>query len=418
MRWLYLLLLHLLTPVVLLRLLWRSRQIRGYRERIGERFGIVPRPAQGVAAWVHAVSVGESLAALPLIRRLVERHGQGRVWVTTTTPTGSERIVAALGAQVVHTYAPYDLPGAVSRFLDRARPAQVVIMETELWPTLFRHLRRRGIPLTIANARLSPNSFKGYGRVAGFTRDVLRDTTWVAAQSEADAQRFAALGAPNVEAIGNLKFDIDPPAAQVESGRALRHRLGATRPVWIAASTHDTEEAAALAAHRHVCERHPGALLILVPRHPQRFDDVARLIARHELRTARRSSLATNPDAAGVEVQVLLGDSLGEMWMYLAAGDVAFVGGSLADIGGHNVLEPAALGLPVLFGPHMHNFLAARELLLGAGAAIELPDADALAPRVGELLAHPAQRTQMGRTGSAAVLANRGALDRLLARLA
>ncbi|THD00561.1 3-deoxy-D-manno-octulosonic acid transferase [Panacagrimonas perspica] len=414
MRWLYLLLLYLLTPVVLLRLVWRSRQIRVYRERIGERFGFVPRPAQGVAVWVHAVSVGESLAALPLIRQLVERHGQGRVWVTTTTPTGSERVVAALGAQVIHTYAPYDLPGAVSRFLDRARPAQVVIMETELWPTLFRHLRRRGIPLTIANARLSPRSFKGYGRVAGFTREVLRDTTRVAAQSDADAQRFTSLGAPHVEAIGNLKFDIDPVASQAEAGHALRARLGAARPAWVAASTHDTEEETALDAHRRLCERHPDALLILVPRHPQRFDDVARLIARQGFRGVRRSEISADPTRAGADVQVLLGDSLGEMWMYLAAADVAFVGGSLADVGGHNVLEPAALGLPVLFGPHMHNFLAARELLLGAGAAIEVADAGALASRVAELLPDAAQRARMGQAGSAAVLANRGALAKLL----
>jgi len=414
MRRLYLLLLYLLTPIVLLRLLWRSRQIRGYRERIGERFGFVPRPPQGVAVWVHAVSVGESLAALPLIRQLVERHGQGRVWVTTTTPTGSERIVAALGTQVIHTYAPYDLPGAVSRFLDRARPAQVVIMETELWPTLFRHLRRRDIRLTIANARLSPRSFKGYGRVAGFTRDVLRDTTLVAAQSAADAQRFASLGAPNVESIGNLKFDIDPVASQVDAGRALRTSLGDARPAWIAASTHDSEEAAALDAHRRLCDQHPDALLILVPRHPQRFDDVARLIARQGFRSARRSELASDPARASADVQVLLGDSLGEMWMYLAAGDLAFVGGSLVGVGGHNVLEPAALGLPVLFGPHMHNFLAARELLLGAGAAIELADAGALASRVAELLSDPAQCTRMGQAGSAAVLANRGALAKLL----
>lgn len=414
MRWLYLLLLHLLTPFVLLRLLWRSRQIRGYRERIGERFGFVEPAPDGVAVWVHAVSVGESLAALPVIRRLVERHGANRVWVTTTTPTGSERVRAALAGQVQHSYAPYDLPGAVARFLDRARPRQVVIMETELWPTLFRHLRRRGVPLTIANARLSPRSFAGYSRVAGFAREVLGDTTRVAAQSAIDAQRFEALGAPVVEVIGNLKFDVDPPQAQVQAGRALRARLGPTRPVWIAASTHEREEAAALDVQRRLVERLPDALLILVPRHPQRFDEVARLVARSGQALLRRSALDEGPLAP---VSVLLGDSLGEMWMYLAAGDLAFVGGSLVEVGGHNVLEPAALGLPVLFGPHMHNFLAARDLLLGADAALEVADAEALAGQVRALLSDPARRGHMGQAGSAAVLANRGALERLLLAL-
>lgn len=409
MRLLYTTLLYLLTPIVLLRLLWRSRELRGYRERIGERFGLVSATPAGVAVWVHAVSVGESLAALPLIRRLVERHGRGRVWVTTTTPTGSERILAALGGQVIHTYAPYDLPGTVGRFLDRARPAQVVIMETELWPTLFRELRRRGIPLTIANARLSPRSFAGYSRVADFSREVLGDITRVAAQSALDAERFTALGAPRVQVLGNLKFDIDPPTAQLDAGRALRARLGDTRPVWIAASTHEGEETAALMAHADVLKQLPDALLLLVPRHPQRFDEVARLIGKSALRFERRSALS-DPAAC----VVLLGDSLGEMWMYLAASDLAFVGGSLVPVGGHNVLEPAALALPVLFGPHMHNFLAARELLLDAGAADELSRAEQLAPAVTTLLTDASARARMGESGSAAVLANRGALERLL----
>lgn len=413
MRLIYTVLLYLLTPLALLRLLWRSRLLRGYRERIGERFGWVQRPADGVAVWVHAVSVGEALAALPLIHALIQRHGGGSVWVTSTTPTGSERIRAALAGQVLHSYAPYDLPGAVARFIGRARPAQVVIMETELWPNLFRALKGRGIPITIANARLSPRSFRGYSRVAGFARSVLRDVALVAAQSALDAQRFEALGAPRVENLGNLKFDVDPPQAQIEAGRALRVALHSDGPCWIAASTHATEEQAALDAHRALLVRHPDALLILVPRHPQRFDEVARLVERSGLRWRRRS------DASGSDVapQVLLGDSLGEMWMYLAAGDLAFVGGSLVPVGGHNILEPAALGLPVLFGPHMHNFLPARDLLLGADAAMEIAQADALGESVMRLLEDPPRRHVMGAAGSAAVLANRGALARLLARL-
>lgn len=418
MRLLYTLLLYLLTPLLVARLLWRSRQIRGYRQGMGERFGLVPRPAEGVAVWVHGVSVGESLAALPMIRRLVEIHGARRVWVTTTTPTGSDRIRAALGDRVIHTYLPYDLPGSVRRFLDRARPQQVVIMETELWPHLFRQLRQRGIPLTIANARLSPRSFAGYSRVAGFTRSVLGDVNLVAAQSELDAQRFAQLGAPRVENLGNLKFDIEPPQAQVVSGQSMRRWLGQDRPVWIAASTHEGEEAAALDAHRELRRQWPAALLILVPRDPRRFDDVASMIERAGFEFRRRKDWSETAPGPPPSAAVLLGDSLGEMWMYLAAADIAFVGGSLVPVGGHNVLEPATLGLPVLFGPHMHNFLAPRELLLEAGAAQELRRPAELANAVADAFGDPTRRQTMGLAGQRAVMGNRGALERLLQHLA
>lgn len=413
MRLLYTVLLYLLTPAVLLRLLWRSRELPDYRRRIGERFGLVPRPAENVAVWIHAVSVGESLAAMPLIRALIERHGPGRVLVTTTTPTGSARVREALGEQVLHVYAPYDLPGAVARCVDRFRPQRVVIMETELWPNLFRALRRRGVPLLIANARLSPRSFKGYGRVRGFAAATLADCSHIAAQSEADAERFRALGAPaqRVSAIGNLKFDQSAPEAQLEAGRALRERLGVTRPVWIAASTHEGEEEIVLAAHRELRRTLADALLILVPRHPQRFDAVARMVERSGLSCRRRSALEADDVPLA---SVLLGDSMGEMFMYFAAADVAFVGGSLVAVGGHNVLEPALLGKPVLFGPHMHNFVAARELLLGADAAVEVSERS-LADSLAVLLADAQRRERMGEAGYAAVAANRGARERLLA---
>jgi 3-deoxy-D-manno-octulosonic-acid transferase len=376
----------------------------------------VPAGAAGVAVWVHAVSVGESLAALPLIRALVEQHGERRVWVTTTTPTGSERIRATLGNKVLHSYAPYDLPLAVLRFLDRVHPARVVIMETELWPTLFRALRTRRIPLMIANARLSPRSHAGYGRVAGFAREVLSDVSLVAAQSDLDAERFRTLGAPRVEVTGNLKFDVDPPQAQLDAGAALRQALGAARPVWCAASTHEGEETTALAAHAELRRTRPDALLILVPRHPQRFDEVARRIRQSGDPFTLRSTLSLDFPLIS-PAPVLLGDSLGEMWMYLAASDLAFVGGSLVPVGGHNVLEPAALGLPTVFGPHMHNFLAARELLLGCDAAREVQDDAALGTAVADLLRDADARRRMGEAGRAAVLANRGTLARLLLHL-
>lgn len=423
MRLLYTLLLYLFTPLVLLRLLWKSRQLPEYRTRVAERFGFVAAADGGVAVWVHAVSVGEALAAQPLIEQLLVRHGDGRVWVTTTTPTGSARVRAAFGVRVRHSYAPYDLPGAVRRFLLRTQPRQLVVMETELWPNLFRACRRRGIPLLIANARLSPRSLAGYARVARFTAGTLADCTAIAAQSEDDAARFRALGAPAARVVmtGNLKFDLALPAAAVGSGRALRQRFGGQRPVWIAASTHADEEDAALEAHIAVLEVQPDALLILVPRHPQRFDEIWQRIESAGLRAERRSRLAALDQSGHPQVldavQVFLGDSMGEMFLYLAAADVAFIGGSLAAVGGHNILEPAALGLPVLFGPHMHNFAAARELLLERGAAIEVEDVPSLAAEVGVLLGDAERRAAMGEAGAAAVAGNRGALARLLGLL-
>lgn len=411
MRWLYTVLLYLLVPFVLLRLLWRGLALRDYWHRWHERFGFVTPPPQDVAVWVHAVSVGESLAALPLIRALIARHGERRVLVTTMTPTGSARVREALGEKVLHTYVPYDLPDAVARYLARMRPRQVVVMETELWPNLFRALAARGIPLTIANARLSPRSFRGYTRFRRSIAGVLADCAHIAAQSAADAQRFRELGAApsSVSVMGNIKFDMALPEELIARGRALR----SGRPTWIAASTHEGEEDAALAAHREILKALPEAQLILVPRHPQRFDGVARLVEKSGLTLQRRSVLGD----AQADAAVLLGDSMGEMFFYYALADVAFVGGSLAPVGGHNVLEPAALGLPVLFGPQMHNFVAARDLLLGTGAAEQIPDAAALASAVQALLRDTARAQVMGRAGQAAVAANRGALDRLLALL-
>ncbi len=411
MRWLYTFLLYLLAPLVLLRLLWRGLELRDYWFRWNERFGFVNRPEQDVAVWVHAVSVGESLAALPLIRALIARHGERRVLVTTMTPTGSARVREALGDQVLHTYVPYDLPDAVARYITRMRPQQVVVMETELWPNLFRALAKRKIPLTIANARLSPRSFRGYMRFRSSISGVLADCTRIAAQSEADAQRFHALGAAErkVSVMGNIKFDMALPDEQIANGHALRD--GA--PTWIAASTHEGEEDAALTVHREVIKTFPNARLILVPRHPQRFDAVEKLIQKTTLSMQRRSAL----NGAAPSASVLLGDSMGEMFIYFSMADVAFVGGSLVPVGGHNVLEPAALGLPVLFGPQMHNFVAARDLLLETNAAEQVATNIKLTYAVLELLRDPARAQAMGQAGQKAVAANRGALNKLLVLL-
>lgn len=416
MRALYTGLLYLIVPLALLRLCWRGLQMRDYWERWGERFGFVPTAKQPVAAWVHAVSVGEALAAMPLIRALVERHGSGRVLVTTTTPTGSARVRAALGDQVLHYYAPYDLPGAVARLLDRLQPQRVVIMETELWPNLFAALKQRGIPLHIVNGRLSPRSFAGYGRVHGFARSVLSACSGILAQSPEDAERFRALGADpqRVHAVGNIKFDQALPPDQIRAGEALRQQIGPA-PLWLAASTHDGEDSLLLEAHRQLLNSHPQARLILVPRHPQRFDAAAQLVERAQLPLQRRSRW-TDHSTLG-DGAVLLGDSMGEMFLYLAAADVVFVGGSLVPVGGHNVLEPAALGRPVLHGPHMHNFEAARDLLATAEAAVGIDGAQSLAASLHRLLADASVAQAMGQRGQAAVDANRGALQRILTHL-
>jgi 3-deoxy-D-manno-octulosonic-acid transferase len=410
MRWLYVFLIYLIAPLLWAHLWLKGRRNVEYRRRMPERFGYVPAPAAPVAVWIHAVSVGETLAALPLIRALVRRHGRRRVWVTSGTPTGSARVAATLGDDVLHSYAPYDIPHVVRRFVGTVKPQKVLIIETEIWPSLFGTLRARRIPLMIVNARISDRSLRRYRRLRRFAREVLGGVSCVAAQSEQDAARFSELGAPRVVVTGNLKFDAEPDLAQVEQGRALRQRVGTSRPVWIAASTHAGEELAALQAHRALLQQAPQALLVLVPRHPERFGEVAAEIARQGLVSARRSQ---DLDAAA-SAQVLLGDSMGEMWMYLAAADIAFVGGSLAAVGGHNVLEPAALGMPVLFGPHMQNFLAAGDVLLTTGAARRVVSAADLAQALSLLVEDSAQRAAMARAGQDVVNRNRGSLQRLL----
>ncbi len=418
MRLLYSTLLYLLMPLMLLHLAWRGFRQHGYWRRIHQRFGLVRRQPHGIAVWVHAVSVGESLAALPLVRRLLERYPPQSVLVTTTTPAGSERVQAAFGDRVVHAYAPYDLPGAVNRFLRRVQPRRVIVMETELWPNLFHALARRRVPIVIANARLSPRSMGRYRRIRALTAEALSHCTAVAAQSEADAGRFRSLGADpaRVHVLGNLKFDLEMPEDMVAAGRVLRTRWGEARPVWIAASNPSVLPTWTIWQ----------ALLILVPRHPQRFDAVARLASDSGLHSVRRSAITVAAAAdsrpapapgeaqALTQAQVLVGDSMGELPMYFGAADVAFVGGSLVEVGGHNVLEPAALGLPVLFGPYMFNFEQARALLLEHQAAREIEGLLQLEPAVSRLFQDPQQRAAMGKAGREVLQANRGALQRLL----
>ncbi len=416
MRHVYSLLIHLLRPVAFGVVLWRGLGNRAYWEGLRERFGPGARPhsipAGGRCLWVHAVSLGEVSAAAPLIRALGARHPQLPLVLTTATPSGRARARTLFGAAVPVRFLPYDTPGAMRRFVARMRPRIVVIMETELWPNLYHQCRRRGVPIVLANARLSATSVTRYRRCGALFRDLFAGDTFVAAQSRADAERFVAIGAAPAQTsvMGNLKFDVLVDAASVARGAALRSACWDARPVWVAGSTHAGEEEMVLDAHALLQGPVPGALLLLVPRHPERFAAVAALLARRGICYERRSS--DTPVRADVEV--LLVDTVGELAALYAAVDVAFVGGSLVPVGGHNLVEPAALGVPVLMGPHQSNAREVAELLVREGAAATVANAAQLAARLEELLGDPVLRRQFAANAARAVAQNRGSLERLI----
>ncbi len=399
---------HALIPFALLHLAWRARRQPAYLEHVGERFGLQSAPGPGPWLWVHAVSVGETRAAQPLVAALLAQHPDHGVLLTHGTPTGRETGKQLFGDRVARAYLPYDLPWAVNRFLRAWRPRAGVLMETELWPELIARAGRAGIPMLLVNARLSERSARGYGRVGSLTRDALRGLAVVAAQGPDDAARLTALGARHVAVMGNLKFDVTPDVARIALGRTLRDRFGPGRAVWLAASTREGEEAIVLDALASMPD--PGALLVLVPRHPQRFDEVARLVEARGFTLERRSGNA--PVAAST--QVVLGDSMGEMFAYFGAADIAFVGGSLVPTGGQNLIEACAVGTPVLIGPHTFNFADATEAAIRAGAALRVSDAQGLARAVAHLLADDAARASMGKAGVAFAAEHRGATERVL----
>jgi 3-deoxy-D-manno-octulosonic-acid transferase len=411
LRHLYSLLLWLLLPLVLLRLFWRSRRAAAYRERWPERFGLYRHPPRPAEVWVHAVSVGEVQAALPLVRHLLRRDCS--VLVTTTTPTGAGRLRDLLGDAVQHCYTPIDLGWIMGRFLDAVSPRLVLVMETEIWPSMLAQCNRRGVEVMLVNARLSARSARGYARVRGFATETMRRFAMIAAQSGDDAERFRALGVDPSRMIvtGSIKFDVQLPASLLVRAEVVRREWGANRPVWVAASTREGEDEQLLAAHERVLRRFPEALLVLVPRHPERFERVATLVQRSGATLVRRS--ANRPCTA--ETAVYLGDSMGELPVFLAAADVAFIGGSLVPMGGHNPLEAAAVGVPVLIGPHTFNFAEISRLLVARQAAVRVADADELAERLVDWLGDAAERTRIGENGRRAIEENRGALDRLVA---
>jgi 3-deoxy-D-manno-octulosonic-acid transferase len=415
LRLLYIVIAYLLAPVVL-----GAQALRGFRDRshwegFSQRFGLGEQVRGTRSIWVHAVSVGEVQASAPLVNALLAKFPDVRLVVTTGTATGRARAQAIFKDRVDVRYVPIDLPGSVRRFFARVKPRLAVILETEIWPNLYHRCGELGVPLVMASARISPRSVKSYRRLVGLFRQALSHGIFIAAQSEQDAERFRSIGASSARThvVGNIKFDFRLPQNIEFQGATLRRLLGMDRPVWVAGSTHAGEEDVLLAAHRLVRARFAQALLVLVPRHPPRFEDVANWLKARGVNFVTRSSASSTNG----ETEVFLVDTLGELLSFYAAGDVAFVGGTMVPIGGHNLLEPAALGLPVLAGPNNFNSADIARLLAEGGAVRIVHDAQALAAAVCELLADPAARTRMGASGRQAIEANRGAVDRLMAFL-
>lgn len=410
MRTLYTILFYLISPVLLVRLYWRSRRLPAYRRRVLERFGYYPFKLDK-CIWVHAVSVGETIAAVPFIKELIAHYGPIPILITNMTPTGAASVNAHFGDLVKQAYIPYDLPGAMNRFLKAMQPVVSIIIETELWPNLLHACEKQHIPVCLMNARLSQKSANGYARIGSVTRTMLQQLKLIAAQSPADAERFITLGASpeQVTVTGNLKFDLALKPDLSSSISALKIVLGSTRFVWVAASTHEGEEEQILAAHKKIREQCPDTLLLLVPRHPDRFEAVAALCAKKFVIKRRSLHEACTQDTA-----IYLGDTMGELLAMCGAADVVFMGGSLIARGGHNILEPAALGKPILTGPSLFNFAYISSLFLKANALKVATDSDALAEAVLLLAKHPEERERMGKNALEVMNNNRGALKRQL----
>jgi len=413
LRILYTTLFFIGLPLIILRLIWRGFRAPAYWRRWSERFGSSPILSELIPViWVHAVSVGEVEASRPIIKALQAEYPEYKILLTTMTPTGSERVKLLFADSVEHCYLPYDLPFAIRRFLKRTHPKFGIIMETEIWPNLLLQCQKTNIALVLANARMSERSAKGYARFPKFIKTILRSVQLIAAQGQDDRQRFQQLGADikKIHAIGNLKYEISLPASLTEQAAAMRDIWDINRPVWVAASTHDGEEEIILNASRQVRSLFPNLLLILVPRHPERFDRVTALTQRAGFKTLRRSE--HRPCSSDIEILVV--DTMGELPLFYAACDVAFVGGSLVPHGGHNLLEPAALGRAVITGPHYFNFNEITKQFLQADAAIQVTDTTELAKTVIELLQNSQQRAQMGEAGLRLIANSQGASTRLV----
>ncbi len=421
MRFVYTLCFYLLIPFILLRLLWRSIAAPAYAKRWPERFGFFPAlKTDKKVVWLHTVSVGEFLAALPLIRRL-QMDEQVQLVITTTTPTGSERVRATLGESVFHVYAPYDVPDALARFFKGVQPSLYLVMETELWPNTLAACAKRNIPALLINGRLSEKSARGYARFSSLTRPMLGNLSAALIQNKIDAQRFVTLGLPLecAHVTGNIKFDLSLTDELRERATELKQQLSqqGQRLIWIAASTHQGEDEIILDAFAQLRRSENinarSLLLVLVPRHPERFARVGQLCESRGFSTLRRSRGEVTTD-----MDILLGDTMGELMLLFGASDIAFIGGSLVPNGGHNFIEPAAWGLPLLSGEHLFNFAEVSRLLQDAGALTIAKDDEQLAQQLLVLVTNEVQRSERGAKGLQVAVENRGALDKSLAIIA
>lgn len=415
-RFLYTLIFYGVLPLVLLRLYWRGFKVPDYRQRWRERLGVYSGNPGRNLIWFHCVSVGEAEAAFPLIRLMQAEHPELRFLVTTTTPTGSARVRAVLADQVEHVYLPYDLPHVLSRFFLHFRPKLAVFMEKEIWPNLFAQCASRQIPLFVINARLSAKSAPGYKKIESLIKPALACVTRIAAQTEEDGARFVEIGAEaeRVTVLGNLKFDVTIDDGVIAAGRALKQQRFTGRFVWVLASTHQGEEDLLLPVYRQLKQRIPELLLMIVPRHPERFRQVKEICEGHGLDVVMRSQ--QQPVSATTDVYVA--DSMGELRMLYAAADVAFVGGSLVPVGGHNLLEPALIGVPILFGPEMFNFKDIAERILAEQAALPCDDAQAMVDAVLKIKDDADFRNKMTAKAKAFVLRNQGTTRRIADMLA
>ncbi|MBI3936359.1 MAG: lipid IV(A) 3-deoxy-D-manno-octulosonic acid transferase [Betaproteobacteria bacterium] len=407
----YTLLLYALLPRILLHPLVRARRQRAYLEHLRERFGYYRLAPAKPVIWLHAVSVGETRAAEPLVRALAREHPDHQILLTHMTPTGRDTGEALFGDEVLRCYLPYDFPAAVRRFLDHFRPRVGILMETEIWFNLIHEAAQRRIPVYLANARLSEKSFARYRRFSDLTSECLNELAAIAAQSAEDARRLTTLGARDVHVTGNLKFDIAPPAEQLELGRAWRRQYGESRPVLLAASMREGEEELLLDALHGLDVA--SLLLVIVPRHPQRFEEVAALLKRRGIAFQRRSeNREIVPDT-----RIILGDSMGEMFAYYAACDLAFIGGSLLPYGAQNLIEACAVGKPVIIGPSVYNFAEATRLAVEQGAAIQVRDARELAREAARVLRDNALSEKMSQAALAFSRMHQGATERIMALL-